>query len=69
MLQLYLRGYHGTRRGWLSGKGAPHVAYGSWVRDSVVRVDTTIGDKGNGLSTEFLDPMGTVRLVPAHAQK
>ena len=39
------------RRGWLSGKGAPHVAYGSWVRDPVVRVDTTIGDKGNGLST------------------
>ena len=55
--------------GWFSDEGLPHVAHGS-------RADTGIGScvrrvrgsiKGNGLSSEFLDPVGTVRHVGPHA--
>ena len=36
-------------------------------RDRVGTVGTMVGEKGNGLSNEFLDPANTVRVLGPHA--
>ena len=36
-------------------------------RDRVGTVGTMVGEKGNGLSNEFLDPANTVRVLEPHA--